>query len=153
MSERERQQGIQATPPSTPRSLFTDAPPVGPGGDEAPYDGLTPYPGGPGSELPPPKSAVAEVVAGALLGLAVGGYVSLRLLDEPAVAAGFLVMGPLFGMGLGRLTASLTGPTGHLRGLSVPVAMLRILFVATVGLVWWGPLLCVVASHREEDRR
>ncbi len=152
MSERERQQGIQATPPpSPPRSLFTDAPPAGVRGDEAPYDGLTPYPGGPGSELPPPKSAVAEVVAGALLGLAVGGCVALRV-DDKAATAIFLVVGLFLGMGLGRLTASITGPTGHLRGLSLPLAMLRVVYVATVGL---GAMLSgwiVIPGQGEDDR-
>ncbi len=149
MSEREHPQSIQAAPPR-PRSLFTDAPTVGTPEGEAPYAGLTAYPGGPGPELPPPKSAVAEVVAGALLGLAFGSLG--LLLEDWGSLAGCLAAGLLVGMGLGRLTASLTGPTGHLRGLSLPVAMLRVLLVMTLCLTLKGVILWAMHSREEETR-
>src|SRR6266852_2011455 len=124
MSPAENDEGIRTTPAPPAPVPAPDPAEASPGNpaSPSPFGSLRAFPSNPfqTSELPPPKSAIAELVAGAILGV-LPGLVCFG-------PAGLLV-GPLVGALDGYWVGHLVGRAGKLTVWSLLVNLFRIPFV------------------------
>jgi hypothetical protein len=136
------------TTPAASNSVPVTAPPTEmPVAAPAPgeFSGLRAYPSNPfqTSELPPPKPATSEVVAGAIL----GGFLGLALFGYPG-----LVFGPVVGAVDGWWVGKLAGRLGRLRVWSLALNLLRIPFINLVTVLFPFSSMRWLAERDLEDR-
>ncbi len=135
MSKDPDEHGLQSAPnpPATPPPAETDAA----AGDATPgtYGGLRAYPSNPfqSTELPPPKSAVVELVAGAILGALLCSTGRFGLRDWPMVWR--VALGVALGALDGYWVSIIAGRAGALSVWSVFAAMIRIPFFTLASLL------------------
>jgi hypothetical protein len=146
VSEREDKAGIRksgGTPSPAPAPTEPEPPAASP--PAGTFGGLRAFPSNPfqTTELPPPKSPIAELAGGALAGAAFGGFLA---------GAGGAVFGVPLGILDGYLVSRIADRAGKLTARAVLINFVRVPFM-TLALLLFPFTFAYGLAHEEYEER